>query len=316
MRRKSNPFYNLFAYTGIFILSILLFTGSPVRANEELRKAKLCEINFDFASMDINKKANKILKEALISIKDKSVSKIIIEGHTDGVGNKKRNEALSKRRAQSVLDWFAQNGVDTNLMSVKGHGEYIPRGDSITEEGRINSRRAEVFVLTSDNALISKSLQERPIKTKAKMKPEEKLKKLVRTSTKILPKTAKKTRTDQEKPLRTEAKIKPIEKAEKPAQPSTKRPLKTAMKTKAVVKPADYTEKPDRMAEVKKPKKMAKVNTDQQKFPKAGNNLPSIFVSDSRYEFEPVLEGATVSHDYVIQNKGTAELIINSVKTG
>jgi len=44
--------------------------------------------------------------------------------------------------------------------------------------------------------------------------------------------------------------------------------------------------------------------------------FPSAFVPTSKFEFEPVIEGAEVVHDFIIQNKGTEVLNIDKVKTG
>ena len=43
---------------------------------------------------------------------------------------------------------------------------------------------------------------------------------------------------------------------------------------------------------------------------------PSVFVPEPLYQFEPVVSGQDVTNDYIVQNKGTAELEITSVKTG
>ncbi len=43
-------------------------------------------------------------------------------------------------------------------------------------------------------------------------------------------------------------------------------------------------------------------------------DTPHAFLPVTRYEFEPTLEGATVLHDFVIRNKGTAPLDIEKVK--
>jgi hypothetical protein len=43
---------------------------------------------------------------------------------------------------------------------------------------------------------------------------------------------------------------------------------------------------------------------------------PSVFVPDSRYTFPTVIDGTEVTHDFIIQNKGDAELKIEKVKTG
>ena len=43
---------------------------------------------------------------------------------------------------------------------------------------------------------------------------------------------------------------------------------------------------------------------------------PSVFVSESRYTFPTVIDGAEVTHDFIIQNKADAPLVIEKVKTG
>ena len=43
---------------------------------------------------------------------------------------------------------------------------------------------------------------------------------------------------------------------------------------------------------------------------------PSVFIPESRYTFPTVLDGTEVTHDFIIQNKGEAPLVIEKVKTG
>ena len=43
--------------------------------------------------------------------------------------------------------------------------------------------------------------------------------------------------------------------------------------------------------------------------------LPSAYLPTARYEFTPVVEGQEVTHNFVIQNKGTAPLEVQRVKT-
>jgi hypothetical protein len=43
---------------------------------------------------------------------------------------------------------------------------------------------------------------------------------------------------------------------------------------------------------------------------------PSAFFPEATYEFTPVLDGSKVVHEFVIQNKGTAALTVEKVKTG
>ena len=42
----------------------------------------------------------------------------------------------------------------------------------------------------------------------------------------------------------------------------------------------------------------------------------SVVVSENRYTFPTVIDGTEVTHDFIIQNKGDAPLVIEKVKTG
>ncbi len=43
---------------------------------------------------------------------------------------------------------------------------------------------------------------------------------------------------------------------------------------------------------------------------------PVAFLPEQIFEFEPVLEGTVIVHDFIIQNKGTTPLIIHKVSAG
>jgi hypothetical protein len=45
-------------------------------------------------------------------------------------------------------------------------------------------------------------------------------------------------------------------------------------------------------------------------------NVPPVLVPESLYKFGPVLEGTEIKHDFIVQNKGTAPLKIEKVRTG
>jgi hypothetical protein len=45
-------------------------------------------------------------------------------------------------------------------------------------------------------------------------------------------------------------------------------------------------------------------------------NSPTVFVPESRFKFGPVLEGTEITHDFIVQNKGTTPLKIEKVRTG
>lgn len=44
-------------------------------------------------------------------------------GHTDSRGSVEANNTLSLRRAEAVLDWFAEHGFDRGRLTAEGAGE-------------------------------------------------------------------------------------------------------------------------------------------------------------------------------------------------
>jgi outer membrane protein OmpA-like peptidoglycan-associated protein len=69
-----------------------------------------------------------------------------IEGHTDSVGGDDFNQQLSERRADSVRDFLAQNGVPGSSITARGFGKTQPVASNDTAEGRQRNRRVELVV--------------------------------------------------------------------------------------------------------------------------------------------------------------------------
>lgn len=66
-----------------------------------------------------------------------------IGGHTDSQGRETMNEALSKARADAVLNALLERDVLTSSLTTRGYGEERPIADNDTEEGREINRRIE-----------------------------------------------------------------------------------------------------------------------------------------------------------------------------
>jgi len=47
-----------------------------------------------------------------------------------------------------------------------------------------------------------------------------------------------------------------------------------------------------------------------------GSGSPAVFFPEKTFEFQPVLDGVKVVHDFTIMNKGSDPLIIENVRTG
>ncbi|CAM3801796.1 OmpA family protein [Litorimonas haliclonae] len=73
--------------------------------------------------------------------------RIQIDGYTDNTGDTEANQQLSERRANRVLAYLTQQGVERNRMTATGHGESNPIGDNATAQGQEMNRRT-TFTLT------------------------------------------------------------------------------------------------------------------------------------------------------------------------
>ena len=74
---------------------------------------------------------------------------VAIEGHTDAVGGDDYNQSLSERRAETVRDYFVQQGIPGASITAKGFGKTQPIASNDTAEGRQQNRRVEL-VLSGD----------------------------------------------------------------------------------------------------------------------------------------------------------------------
>ena len=73
----------------------------------------------------------------------------LIEGHTDSLGTEKFNLVLSRKRAQSVLNYLLNYfPLSKDKFKVAGHGENRPVCDNSTLEGRMMNRRVEIIAFS------------------------------------------------------------------------------------------------------------------------------------------------------------------------
>lgn len=102
--------------------------------------------DFDKSSFKINSydELNKI--EQLMAVNDKI--KVEISGHTDNIGEKNYNKWLSQKRANAVVAYLVNKGLDERRFIAKGYGETMPLASNDNEqEGRMLNRRVEFKIL-------------------------------------------------------------------------------------------------------------------------------------------------------------------------
>lgn len=95
--------------------------------------------------------AKTILREVLPNLRRNDLRQIIIEGHTDGLGNDSINDPLSLRRAQAVGEWLVEQGdLDPAIIRVEGKGSRHPRAPEVDPHGRALNRRVEIYFTALD----------------------------------------------------------------------------------------------------------------------------------------------------------------------
>ncbi len=101
-------------------------------------------LNFGFDKFDITNEMLPSLEQALTVLQQRPDLDIVCEGHTDGIGSEAYNQALSERRAKSVVDWLVKHGIDSQRIEAVGYGKMKPKYDNATAEGRALNRRVEI----------------------------------------------------------------------------------------------------------------------------------------------------------------------------
>jgi len=73
--------------------------------------------------------------------------KVEISGHTDNKGKPKDNLMLSQNRAEAVVKYLIEAGVDPEQLVAKGYGQDEPIDTNDNEQGRANNRRVEFKII-------------------------------------------------------------------------------------------------------------------------------------------------------------------------
>lgn len=87
------------------------------------------------------------LKRVYKFLTDNPDVSIEISAHTDSKGSDEYNLQLSQKRAESVVQYLINKGINPERLIAKGYGESMPVADNETEEGRALNRRVEMKIL-------------------------------------------------------------------------------------------------------------------------------------------------------------------------
>jgi outer membrane protein OmpA-like peptidoglycan-associated protein len=122
--------------------------GCPeVKASTKKVFAKALQgIQFESGKDVIKKSSNAILNDVVTVMKENPSYNLEINGHTDNTGSAATNMDLSQHRAEAVMSYLTNHGVDASRLKAKGYGQTIPVADNATAAGRAKNRRVEFKV--------------------------------------------------------------------------------------------------------------------------------------------------------------------------
>lgn len=103
-------------------------------------------IKFQTASTQLSYSSLKLINSLSEVAQSCSKYTIIIEGHTDSIGDTQLNKTLSQLRANSVRDELITLGITADTLIAIGIGEDQPIADNTTDAGRKLNRRIEFKV--------------------------------------------------------------------------------------------------------------------------------------------------------------------------
>ncbi len=118
---------------------------SPIKIEDN--KFRLDKVLFEIGESKLLSASYDQLNGLLKMLKDDPQIHIVVEGHTDNVGDPAQNKRLSLERAYNVREYLVGKGIAGSRIQFKGYGDTKPIADNNTEEGRKMNRRVEFVIL-------------------------------------------------------------------------------------------------------------------------------------------------------------------------
>ena len=87
----------------------------------------LPDILYDLGKWDLKPQYQDSLQGLITTLQSNATITIELAAHTDARDSEERNDILSQKRAQSVVDYLIVRGIDPDRLTAKGYGERVPR---------------------------------------------------------------------------------------------------------------------------------------------------------------------------------------------
>lgn len=98
-------------------------------------------ILFETGQALIRPESQPLLDEVATLLRQDGKLRLVVQGHTDNVGQTQANLVLSRRRADAVVQALVGRGVPSARLRAEGRGDSAPVSDNRNEAGRAQNRR-------------------------------------------------------------------------------------------------------------------------------------------------------------------------------
>lgn len=120
-----------------------------VAASERGLKMRVSNITFASGSDTMSDTGRGVLDKVYSILKVYAKYDIVIEGHTDDLGDEDYNKGLSQKRAEAVMKYLADKGISGKRMQAVGLGESFPLYPNTSDENRRRNRRVEFILINN-----------------------------------------------------------------------------------------------------------------------------------------------------------------------
>ena len=128
--------------------SILLTRNIELRRHTLNKPRILRNVYFDFDQTQLSERSHHELDMLHKMLAENEKLIIEVSGHADFLGDDQYNADLSKKRAEMVVSYLVNKGIDKSRLRGEGYGENKPApGTDETENGRALNRRTEFMIL-------------------------------------------------------------------------------------------------------------------------------------------------------------------------
>ncbi|WP_316813534.1 OmpA family protein [Pedobacter heparinus] len=119
-------------------------TAVQMKKDIDANGKTILNINFDTDKSTLQPEGQKVVDEILTLMKNNTVLKISIEGHTDNTGSADHNKKLSADRANTILKFLTSNGIPASRLTAAGFGAERPLVANDSEANMAKNRRVEL----------------------------------------------------------------------------------------------------------------------------------------------------------------------------